>query len=82
MPSMKFKLLMDCNYLNTLTFAVASDVAFEQIVDAVEQDVGAVERIEFVAQCEVIFVQPERDYILSKIQNDFFTDLHTYKVPS
>jgi hypothetical protein len=42
----------------TLTFVVASDVAFEQIVDAVEQGVGAVEHIEFVAQCEVIFVQP------------------------
>ena len=46
--------------LHTLTFVVASDVAFEQIVDAVEQDVGAVEHIEVVAQCEVIFVQPEK----------------------
>ena len=51
---------MDSNYLNTLTFVVASDVAFEQIVDAVEQDVGAVEHIEVVVQCEVIFVQPEK----------------------
>lgn len=42
----------------TLTFVVASDVAFEQTVDAVEQDVGAVEHIEVVDQCEVIFVQP------------------------
>jgi len=42
----------------TLTFVVVSDVAFEQIVDAVEQDVGAVEDIEVVAECEVIFVQP------------------------
>ena len=54
-----------------MTFVVASDVAFEQIVDAVEQDVGAVEHIEVVAQCEVIFAQPERNYILSKIQKDF-----------
>jgi hypothetical protein len=59
----------------TLTFVVASDVAFEQIVDAVEQDVGAVEHIEVVAQCEVIFVQPERDYIPRKKQKDFFTNL-------
>ena len=43
-----------------MTFVVASDVAFEQIVDAVEQDVGAVEHIEVVVQCEVIFVQPEK----------------------
>jgi len=42
----------------TLTFVVASDVAFEQIVDAVEQDVGAVEHIEVVVQYEAIFVQP------------------------
>jgi len=42
----------------TLTFVVASDVASEQIVDAVEQDVGAVEHIEVVVQSEVIFVQP------------------------
>ena len=46
-----------------MTFVVASDVAFEQIVDAVEQDVGAVEHIEVVAQCEVIFVQPEKKII-------------------
>ena len=46
--------------LHTSTFVVASDVAFEQIVDAVEQDAGAVEHIEVVAQCEVIFVQPEK----------------------
>ena len=62
-----------------MTFVVASDVAFEQIVDAVEQDVGAVEHIEVVVQCEVIFVRPERDYILSKIQIDFFNK-PTYKV--
>ena len=46
--------------VHTLTFVVASDVAFEQIVDAVEQDVGAVEHIEVVAQSEVIFVRPEK----------------------